>query len=202
MISIVNCGIGNLKSVTRSLAKLGQEYQITNNSGDIELSQKIVLAGVGSFDEAMSNIRSTKGLFETIVEIQKNKNIKFLGICLGMQLFFTKSEEGKSNGLGFYDDQVRKLKKEDSLIPHIGWNNIVSINKSSLTHDINTSESYFYFAHSYYLAKNHATTAITLYGKNEFTSIFEYDNLYGCQFHPEKSFESGNIFLKNFVGLP
>lgn len=201
MISIVNCGIGNLKSITKAIHALGREFQITNDPKAIEKSQKIILAGVGNFDQAMNNVRNEKGLYSSLVETQKNKSIKFLGICLGMQMFFTKSEESETEGLAFFDDSIRKLSNKNNLVPNIGWNTISILEQTSLTKNLNFKDSYFYFAHSYYLPRNLHTTATSEYGEDEISAIFEYENLFGCQFHPEKSFESGAIFLQNFLDM-
>jgi len=202
-ISIINYGMGNLHSVKRKIDKLKVNSVITSDPKKIIESDKIILLGVGHFKRAMKNL-SKFDLIDPLNEVALIKKIPVLGICLGMQLMAKKSEEGHVEGLGWLDANVRKMQVDDTLkfkIPHTGWNEITQSKKSHLMKGIPES-SEFYFVHSYYLEPNEVSNIL-----NEteycfkFTSAIEKDNIFGVQYHPEKSHDVGEILLKNFISL-
>lgn len=209
MISIIDYGMGNLRSVSKALESVGAKVKVTNNPKDIVSAEAIVLPGVGAFCRGMENLEQS-GLSPAILESIKN-NKPFLGICLGLQLLFTESEEhGISKGLDVIKGRVKKF-SPGVKIPHMGWNNIksniknqkskIGNEKLKILEDI-PDGSYFYFVHSYYVQPEDKDTIIatTFYGK-EFVSAINKDNIWGVQFHPEKSSDLGLKILKNFVDL-
>ena len=202
-LAIVDYGMGNLNSVKKKLDRLKTTASITSNPKDIIKADKIILVGVGHFAKAMKNIKELN-LLDTLNEVAIIKKKPVLGICLGMQLMANDSEEGNSEGLGWLDANVRKMQVGDTLrfkIPHTGWNKITQSKKSHLMKGIPES-SEFYFVHSYYLEPNEVSNIL-----NEteycfkFTSAIEKDNIFGVQYHPEKSHDVGEILLKNFISL-
>ena len=202
-ISIVNYGMGNLHSVKRKIDKLKVNSVITSDPKKIIESDKIILLGVGHFKRAMKNL-SKFDLIDPLNEVALIKKIPVLGICLGMQLMAKKSEEGHVEGLGWLDANVRKMQVDDTLrfkIPHTGWNKITQSKKSHLMKGIPES-SEFYFVHSYHLMSNETSNIL-----NEteycfkFTSAIEKNNIFGVQYHPEKSHDIGEVLLKNFISL-
>ncbi len=208
MIAIIDYGMGNIHSVKKALELYGAKTKVSNNPKEISACQKIVLPGVGAFGDAMQAIEK-EGLSSLIKEEVKNKKA-FLGICLGMQLLFDKSEEAqKSKGLGMIKGEVKRFNLPDLKVPHMGWNQIKQgtgdrgegTEKCPLLEGI-ADNSFVYFCHSYYpepVDKN-VIAATTDYGIN-FASIVWQDNLYGVQFHPEKSQGVGLKMLENFVNL-
>ena len=202
-LAIVDYGMGNLNSVKKKLDRLKTTASITSNPKDIIKADKIILVGVGHFAKAMKNIKELN-LLDTLNEVAIIKKKPVLGICLGMQLMANDSEEGNSEGLGWLDANVRKMQVDDTLrfkIPHTGWNKITQSKKSHLMKGIPES-SEFYFVHSYYLEPNEVSNIL-----NEteycfkFTSAIEKDNIFGVQYHPEKSHDVGEVLLKNFISL-
>ena len=204
MTLIINYKIGNLGSISNMFRKIGTEVVISSGITDIEKAKKIVLPGVGSFDNGMNNLKKLGEIpiLNRKVLIDKTQ---VLGICLGMQLFAKKSGEGKLPGLGWIDGEVVRFKfKNDQgnlKVPHMGWNTI-KIKKDNILLKDMYQEMRFYFAHSYYLACNSLEDilATTNYGY-EFPSIIQKENIFGVQFHPEKSHKFGMIILKNFSNL-
>lgn len=197
LIVIIDYEIGNLASVKNALDALGIANQLTNNASLIQKADALILPGVGAAQEGMKNLKKRK--LDTVIrnEIQRGK--PFLGICLGMQLLFTESEEGNTKCLGIIDGKVKKFKTELK-IPQIGWNQ-VKIKENILFKNI-PDKSYFYFVHSYYCEpenKNYSI-ATTAYG-DEFCSVLQKDNIFATQFHPEKSSDMGLQFLKNFTEI-
>lgn len=192
-IAILDYGVGNLRSVERGLAYGGAAAIITSDAEVIESSEAVVLPGVGAFCDAMKQLKK----FEKI--LKKNER-PLLGICLGMQLLFTESEEyGLHRGLDLIRGRVIKL-PEGVKIPQMGWNSISTKRKSALLEGIKDGE-YFYFVHSYYAAtEEDVTTATANYGV-EFAAIVEKRNIYATQFHPEKSGAAGLRILKNFIEI-
>jgi len=195
--SVINYGVGNLRSVKRGLEKSGAEVVITNNSKDIAESDAIVLPGVGAFAEAMKNLSPLIGELKSSLKTYK----PLLGICLGLQILFTKSYEGGIvQGLGFLDGEIVKL-PENVKLPHIGWNSI-EIVKPNLLLDGVPNNSYMYFVHTY--APNTLEKAVivaqTEYG-TKFPCAIAAQNVFGTQFHPEKSGKKGLRILKNFVQI-
>ncbi len=198
MIAVIDYGMGNLRSVSKALESVGAETKVTNSPEDIKSAEAIVLPGVGAFCRGMENLEQL-GLSPAILESIKN-NKPFLGICLGLQLLFTESEEhGVSKGLGILKGSVKKF-APNVKIPHMGWNQI-KLNTTDLFDGI-PDNSYFYFDHSYYVEPKDKNTviAVTQYGK-DFVSAVNKDNIWGVQFHPEKSSDLGLKILKNFVEL-
>jgi glutamine amidotransferase len=202
MIAIIDYGMGNIHSVQKALELMGAPTVVTNRLKDIELAEKLVLPGVGAFDDAIVELKKQK--LVSAIKDQLNNKKPFLGICLGMQLLFKESEEGKdSKGLGVLSGTVKKFSSTQGLkVPHMGWNELEIKNKNCpLLKDIN-DKSCVYFCHSYYPEPDNSslTAANCSYG-TEFSCIVWQDNIYGVQFHPEKSQQVGLKMLKNFVKL-
>lgn len=202
-IVIIDYGLGNIKSIYDAFSKFNDKIVISKNVRTIKSSSSIILPGVGSFAKAMQLIKKLN-LEKTIINHVKN-NKPLLGICLGMQLLFENSEEfGLNNGLSLIPGSVKKLKNSDfEKLPNIGWRklNKKKIN-SNFLNSINKFDE-FYFLHSFYCIpkkKNH-TLAETNFGKSKFTSVVNYKNIYGCQFHPEKSGKSGLKIIQNFINI-
>ncbi|MEQ8154277.1 MAG: imidazole glycerol phosphate synthase subunit HisH [Clostridiaceae bacterium] len=201
MISIVDYGMGNLKSVYNAFKFLGIEAEITGDHEKIRNSDGILLPGVGAFPDAMKNLKET-GLDKVILEeVAKGKPL--LGICLGMQLLFSKGFEGEEcDGLDIIEGEIRKLQGNDIKIPHMGWNSLEVNIKDPIMKDL-PEECYVYFVHSYlgvnYLDEN--LVAYSNYGNNKIPAIVKKGNVYGAQFHPEKSGDVGLQILKNFREL-
>jgi len=203
MIVIVDYGMGNLRSIQKKVLKVGAKVEISNEHKTIRNSEKIILPGVGNFNKATENIIKL-GLWDVLNEEVIVKKKPILGICLGMQLMAKHSEEGNANGLGWFDADVLRFQVEDKLhykVPHIGWNTVASKKDSVLFNNV-PNNSYFYFIHSYYL-KCHNSGEIV--GESEYeikyTSAIARENIYGVQFHPEKSHDIGEILFKNFLKL-
>ena len=201
MIAIIDYDAGNIKSVEKSLNYLGEEAIITRDHDEIVNSDKVILPGVGAFADAMEKIRHY-GLEETIHEVVE-KNIPFLGICLGLQLMFESSDEGPGvKGLGLLPGKILRIPKSGDLkIPHMGWNNIKVKEGSRLFKGL-PDNPYVYFVHSYYLQAEdpQIVKAVTEYSTTIHASV-EKDNVFACQFHPEKSSKYGLKILKNFAKL-
>ncbi len=198
MTAIIDYGAGNLKSVQKALAYLGEEGVITGDPGEILAADKVILPGVGAFGDAMANLRS-RGLEPVIHEVVE-KQTPFLGICLGLQLLFESSEESSGvEGLGILKGKIVRIPDKEGLkIPHIGWNSLVLENQGRLFEGI-SPEPYVYFVHSYYLQAEEPeiVKASTEYSAHIHASV-EKGNVFACQFHPEKSGEVGLQILKNF----
>jgi len=201
MIAIIDYDAGNIKSVEKALELLGEEIVLTRDSETILSADKIILPGVGAFGDAMSNLRSY-GLDLVIHEAVKRK-IPFLGICLGLQLLFESSEESPGvEGLGILKGKILRIPDQDGLkIPHIGWNSLELKNNGRLFKGLE-GEPYVYFVHSYYLKaeEEEIVRAATTYSTYIHASV-EKDNVFACQFHPEKSSAVGLAILKNFADL-
>lgn len=201
MIAIVDYGMGNIHSVNKALQKFGAETIVTNKPQAIASCEKLVLPGVGAFDDAMGELEG-QGLIAAIKDSVKNKK-PFLGICLGMQLLFEASEEAKSKkGLGILKGAVRKFNLKSGLkVPHMGWNQLQISAKCPLFKDV-PEGSYVYFCHSYYPepADKEIIATATPYGADFASSICQ-GNIFGVQFHPEKSQAVGLKILENFIKL-
>jgi len=201
MIAIIDYGLGNLKSVAGAIEKAKHKPIITSNVTDINNAKKIILPGVGAFSEGIKNLQD----YDLIRILNDNviyKKKPILGICLGAQLLADVSYEfGEHKGLGFIDASVVKLKTGNIKlrIPHVGWNELFQKQKSVLFSDI-PDKSLFYFVHSFaiYCNKKEIVIGETEYG-NKFTAAFQQNNIYGTQFHPEKSQFDGIKLLKNFL---
>ncbi|MDA0745297.1 MAG: imidazole glycerol phosphate synthase subunit HisH [bacterium] len=197
MIAIVDYGMGNLRSVQKGFERVGHEATVTDRAEDVARAERVVLPGVGAFGDAMENLRQS-GLVDPIVKAI-SEGRPFLGICVGLQLLFTESEEmGHHRGLDVFPGAVKRF-PEGERVPQIGWNQI-HIQKEVPLLDGVPDDSFFFFVHSYHvLAQNpDDCVATTEYGI-EYTSIAGRDRAYGIQFHPEKSQDLGLLILKNFA---
>lgn len=200
MIAVIDYGAGNLQSVKNALDFIRVKNRITNKAEDIEKADKIILPGVGSFGDTLSCLKKD-GLIDAIKDsIEAGK--PYLGICLGLQILFEKSEESKGvKGLGIFKGDVVRFRGKSLKIPQIGWNSVNITKKTPLTAAIKGS-SYFYFVHSYYVKPKDSSIimAKTYYGTG-FVSGIAKDSIYGVQFHPERSGSVGLELLKNFCRL-
>lgn len=201
MIAIIDYDAGNLKSVEKALAYLGEESVITGDADQILSADKVILPGVGSFGDAMNNLKKRE-LDKVIREIVQ-KGTPFLGICLGLQLLFESSEESPGvEGLGILKGKIVRIPDKEGLkIPHIGWNSLDLQNSGRLFRGLE-EHPYVYFVHSYYLQAEdeRIVKAVTEYSTRIHASV-EQGNVFACQFHPEKSSSTGLAILKNFAGL-
>lgn len=202
MIVIIDYGMGNVGSILNMLKRIRVEAKISSDKKDIESAEKLILPGVGAFDTGMRNITKfhLRDILDQRVLVDK---IPVLGVCLGMQLLTKKSEEGQLPGLGWLDGQTVKFRFPDQKlrIPHMGWNTIKQVKKSGLVVGL-AKDTRFYFVHSYFIQCNEPTdiVATTPYGDN-FASIVEHGNIYGVQFHPEKSHKFGMKLYQNFSAM-
>ena len=196
MIVIIDYGVGNLASVKNALDKLGAESKISSDPLMIKKAKALILPGVGAAGQGMKNLKKLDLDKVIVEEIEKGK--PFLGICLGMQLLFEKSEEGNVNCLGILKGQVKKFRTMRK-IPQIGWNQVYIKNKSDLFKGVKNN-SYFYFVNSFYCLpeEKQVIAGLTDYGET-FASIVIKKNIIGVQFHPEKSGKVGFQLLENFV---
>ena len=201
MIAIIDYDAGNIRSVEKAMAKLGQEVWITRDRERIMNADKVILPGVGSFGDAMAHLREYN-LVEVIKDVVAEKK-PFLGICLGLQLLYESSEETPGvEGLGILKGKIIRIPEQKDLkIPHMGWNSLHLQNDGRLFRGIEQNP-YVYFVHSYYLKAGEEETvkATTEYSVNIHASV-EKDNVFACQFHPEKSGDLGLQILKNFAEL-
>ncbi|MDE5802102.1 MAG: imidazole glycerol phosphate synthase subunit HisH [Lachnospiraceae bacterium] len=201
MIAIIDYDAGNIKSVEKAFAALSAEAVVTRDAETILQADKVVLPGVGSFGDAMEKLHRY-GLVSVIRQVIE-RGTPFLGICLGLQLLFESSEESPGvSGLGILKGKILRIPERDDLkVPHIGWNSLHFSNNGRLFLGI-PEESYVYFVHSYYLeAKDpKVVTAVSEYGVQIHASV-ESGNVFACQFHPEKSSDTGLSILRNFVSL-
>jgi len=199
VIAIIDCEIGNLRSVQKAFEAIGKEARITDSIQTIEGAQAVVLPGVGAFKDAIDSIRQ-KGLDKAIMNII-DSGTPFLGICIGLQLYATESDEGgKQTGLDIIKGRVVRL-PDIVKVPEMGWNRLNVRKDCPIFKDI-PETAYFYFAHSFYIVpeETDVIAATTDYGL-EYVSAVWKDNIYGVQFHPEKSGKWGLKMLENFAGL-
>ena len=202
MIAIVNYGVGNLDSVLRAFRKAEARAVLTSRPEDIERAEGIVLPGVGSFGEAMENL-DRLGLRAALNRKVIEEQTPTLGICLGFQMFTRHSEEGDADGLGWVDGETKRFRFDDAQtrlkIPHLGWNDVARCNYSPLFDDV-PADTAFYFAHSYYVTcqDERVVAGKTDYGE-QYVSALQQGNLFGTQFHPEKSHAGGLKVIANFV---
>ena len=196
MIAIIDYDAGNTKSVINALRRIGVSYVLTSNKDDIQAAEKVIFPGVGHAFAAMEKLEN-KGL----VPILQSCKQPFLGICLGMQLLFEKSEEGDTLCLGILPGTIRQFESSPSFkVPHMGWNTnkIYNEENAGLFKGLDNCETYF--VHSYYADVGSYSSTICDYGI-EFSASVKWNNFYGVQFHPEKSGKVGEQILKNFIEL-
>ena len=193
MTAIIDYNTGNLFSLISALERVGADYRLTSDPEEILSADSVILPGVGEASNAMSELRN-RGLDQVIPLIK----VPVLGICIGMQLMCSSSEEGNTECLGIFPNKVLKLKGKGIKIPHMGWNSIANT-RSPLFAGIE-EVAYFYFVHSFAPECNEFTAATTEYGEL-FSSALYKNNFYGTQFHPEKSGEMGERLLRNFIKI-
>ncbi len=204
MVTIIDYGIGNLGSIQNMFKRIGADSLISSDINIISKADKIILPGVGAFDNGISKLNEY-GLTEVLNHKAMDDKVPILGICLGMQLMTEKSEEGKQKGLGWVKGKTVRFKFEGEnkkiKIPHMGWNTIEIKGESPVLNNMNP-ESRFYFVHSYHvdLYKYPDSLCLTNYGY-DFVSFFQYANIIGVQFHPEKSHKYGMKLLSNFAEM-
>lgn len=204
MITIVNYGLGNIRAFVNVYERLNISVKVANNSNQLKEATKIILPGVGSFDHAMGLLNNS-GMRETLDELVLINKLPVIGICVGMQMMAESSEEGMEPGLGWIKAKVLKFDVSKlnykPHLPHMGWNNIIIRQHDSL---LNTffDQSRFYFLHSYYFNPENRNEVIaeSEYGE-KFCTVVKKHNIYGIQFHPEKSHHNGVQLLKNFSAL-
>lgn len=201
MIAIIDYDAGNLKSVEKALKFLGQEVIVSRNSSEILEADKVILPGVGAFGDAMNNL-DRFNLVDTIKKVAESKT-PFLGICLGLQLLFERSDETPgAEGLGILRGEILRIPQKEGLkIPHMGWNSLEISPEAKLFKGID-NHAYVYFVHSYYLkaSDENIVAASTEYSVHIHASV-ESENIFACQFHPEKSSDVGLKILQNFAQL-
>jgi glutamine amidotransferase len=202
MVTIIDYGSGNIQAISTIYRNLNIEYQVVNKAQNISTeTSRIILPGVGSFDQTMSSLNNS-GFRSELEKLVISYKVPILGVCVGMQILAKTSEEGKLDGLGWIDGSVKKFKfaqKGVLRVPHLGWNTIDLKKKSSIFNDFDAQRG-FYFIHSFYFECNNEDDVLckTSYG-GDFTSGVQKLNIYGTQFHPEKSHINGVNLLKNFA---
>ncbi len=204
MIVIIDYGLGNINAFANVFKKLNMPVKIAKKASDLEEASKVILPGVGAFDHAMIKLKES-GMREKLDELVLKKSIPVIGICVGMQILAHSSEEGSLPGLGWIDGVVKKFDtqkmKQRTHLPHMGWNDVKPLKNQGLFKDVDIAPL-FYFLHSYYFHCNKSEYALAVsdYG-GEFVSAVNSGNIYGVQFHPEKSHHNGVQLLKNFACL-
>jgi imidazole glycerol phosphate synthase glutamine amidotransferase subunit len=197
VIAIFDYGAGNLRSVQNTLAELGTTYELVRDSDGLRKASKIILPGVGHFGQMMRSLDEL-GVRETLQE-RIGAGVPFLGICLGLQALFERSEEApEARGLAIYEGEVRRF-PEHARVPHMGWNELQPRRESRLLRGV-AARPYVYFAHSYYVPDNPRAAAVCTY-ELPYTALLESDNVFGVQFHPEKSGPIGLGIVRNFVEM-
>ena len=203
MLTIIDYGLGNLNSVTNMIRHVGGTCRVTGDPGELADAEKLILPGVGAFDRGMEALRGT-GIADALSVAVLERKKPILGICLGMQLMANRSGEGSLPGLGWLDAEVRKfcfLAQSELKIPHMGWNT-VSIIKTNPLIDSSMGQLRFYFVHSYHMAcTDSADVLATAHHGLDFCAAFQKNNIFGVQFHPEKSHRFGMALMKRFLEL-
>jgi imidazole glycerol-phosphate synthase subunit HisH len=199
VIAIFDYGAGNLRSVENTLAEIGCDYTLVRDSAGLAQASKIVLPGVGHFGQMLRALDELD-VRQTILD-RIRAGVPFLGICLGFQGLFERSEEApEMQGLGLYAGEVKRF-PADARVPHMGWNELEPRRESRIVRNL-PARPYVYFAHSYYVPENEELAAATCTYGLTYTAVLEKDNVFGVQFHPEKSGPVGLQIVKNFVELP
>lgn len=201
-VAVIDYGMGNIGSICKMLRLVGADPVVSADANELRRADKLILPGVGHFDRAMKNL-AIAGLVAPLTELVQDHGKPILGICLGMQLMCTGSEEGSQPGLGFLDARVRRFEFPDDprmKVPHMGWRELQLAQPVGLFAGLN-GDSRFYFVHSYFVdcANEADILARSTYG-HEFVSAFQHGNVAGVQFHPEKSHRFGIRLFQNFVG--
>lgn len=202
MVAIIDYGVGNLFSLKSSFSAIGADAVVTSSKSELERAESIILPGVGAFCDAAKKLKDS-GLEDTVISLAKSGK-PLMGICLGMQLLFEKSYEyGEHRGLGLIKGEIRPIETvipKGYKIPHIGWNSLEIRKPTPIFENVKNGE-YVYFVHSYYAADcENSVTAVSDYGA-PLTASVQDGNIFGCQFHPEKSGETGLKILRSFVAL-
>ena len=203
MIVIIDYGVGNVHSILNMFKKIGVDAKLSENPEQLLTADKVILPGVGSFDYAMKQLKDT-GYYDYVLKYANEVKRPLLGICLGMQMLGISSEEGNEPGLGLIPFKNVKFKFEDSKlkVPHMGWNIVKSTKPTEKFSENFTDDFRFYFVHSYYaVCENEGNTLLTCDYGTVFSAAVQKDNIYGVQFHPEKSHKFGMQLLKNFSEL-
>lgn len=204
MITIIDYGLGNIRAFVNVYNRLNIETKIAHTAKDLQGATKIILPGVGAFDQAMTLLKAS-GMRDTLQQLVLEDKVPVVGICVGMQILAKSSEEGILPGLGWIDGVVKKFDLTTipykTRLPHMGWNTICPQNDSDLLKGF-SDDSRFYFLHSYYFECNNQDDIISTseYGI-KFTSAVNHENIYGIQFHPEKSHSNGVDLLNNYANL-
>lgn len=201
MIGIIDYGLGNIEAFKQAYKLINFETKYISGINDLKICTHIILPGVGSFDYAINRFKSI-GIYDYLINKAKDNKIALLGVCVGMQMLFHSSEEGKEKGLNLIEGEVIKFKSDDSMLktPHIGWNKIQVTNDKSILNSVNNNE--FYFLHSYHCKSTTSyDCATTNYSGIEFNCAFQKNRICGVQFHPEKSHLSGLNVLKAFAEI-
>ena len=204
MIKIVDYGLGNILAFQNMYKRLNVDVSVARTAGELADASRIILPGVGAFDHAME-LLDASGMHPMLDELVLERRIPVLGICVGMQILARASDEGRLGGLGWIDARVRSfgaLKNDDLLLPHMGWNDVRPVTPTALFEGLRP-EGRFYFLHSYFFEceREQDVAARTTYGV-DFACSVQAGNIYGVQFHPEKSHHFGAQLLKNFAELP
>lgn len=204
MITIIDYGVGNINAFVNVYKRVDVPVKIAKTAADLEGAEKLILPGVGHFDHAMNQLNNS-GMREKLDDLVLNQKIPVIGICVGMQMMANNSDEGEVEGLKWIDATVKKFDEtkihQVTRLPHMGWNDVKPVKDISLFQGLE-KEAIFYFLHTYYFHCNQAQDilAVSEYG-GEFASAAYHDNIFGIQFHPEKSHHYGEILLHNFAKL-
>lgn len=204
MITIVDYGLGNIRAFLNVYKQLNMEAKTAQTAAELEGVTKVILPGVGAFDHAMERLEES-GMRETLDDLVLRQRVPVLGVCVGMQILARTSDEGKLSGLGWINGRVRAFRSWDPArslpVPHMGWNDVKPVPGSKLFDQLQ-SEARFYFLHSFFFecAREEDALAVSHYGA-EFSSAVNAGNIFGVQFHPEKSHHFGTRLLKNFGEL-
>jgi len=198
-VAVVDYGMGNLRSVAKYTSRAGGEVRVSADPADFDWAERIILPGVGAFPDAMSELHRLN-LVDPLRAIVEDAKKPLLGICLGMELLAQFSPEVRdTQGLGWVDAEMKPFDRAEMRVPHVGWNQITNRNESPLLDGIDDG-SFFYFVHSFHMVahKPELVAATSNYG-HDFTAVIQQGNVYGTQFHPEKSQSSGFMLLRNFI---
>ena len=204
MITIINYGSGNVAAIANAYKRLNIDYVVATKPDELYHGSKLILPGVGAFDKTMELLNSS-GLTDELNQLVLTKKIPILGVCVGMHVMANKSEEGNLKGLGWFDASVKKLDvsvlNQKPYLPHMGWNSVKSHLNHDLFNDVDLNRGY-YFLHSFYFSCNNLKNilASTFYGF-DFPSVVNVGNIYGVQFHPEKSHSNGLNLFANFANF-